>query len=97
MNINKMNMSTLEEYESFITIVDHTLIHQNTTMMKWMGLEESKRSIQRDMTQLAYYTEESKTNPLYVYMRDRYKKSITDALKEMVQVIHELKMEKPNL
>lgn len=84
-------MSTLEEYESFITLVDHALFHQNVETMKWMGLEETKRCIQRDMIQLAYYTEESKTNPLCIYMKDRYKQSIKDHLNEMVQILLEMK------
>ena len=88
-------MSTLEEYESFITLVDHTLFHQNIETMKWMGLEETKRCIQRDMIQLAYYTEESKTNPLCIYMRDRYKHMIKESLNEMVQSILELKKDDP--
>jgi hypothetical protein len=89
--MNKMSMSTLEEYESFITLVDHTLFHQNNETMKWMGLEENRRCIQRDLVHLAYYTEESKTNPLCIYLRDRYKQSIKDILNEMVQTILELK------
>ena len=86
-------MNTLDEYAKFVVMAEDALTTNNTSKMKWLGLEHTRQYIQREMVHLEYFIQASKKNPSFASVRDNYYRSIQSSLKEMKDVIVELRLD----
>lgn len=83
----------MEEYAKFVVMAEDALTTNDTSKMKWMGLEYTRQQIQREMINLAYFTKESEGNPILESVRDTHYQSIQSGLTQMKDVIVELRMD----
>lgn len=86
-------MNTMEEYSQFVVMAENALITQNTTKMKWMGLESRRQAIQREMIYLENAIQISKKNPIHKEICHEHEKIIHSNLKMMKDVIVELRLD----
>lgn len=84
-------MTTLEEYDEFVAVCQEAINTENTATMKWIGLEDTKHTIYREMSHLAYYTERVKTNPECVSLLEMYRLSIINHLNFIKRTLQELR------
>jgi len=83
-------MTTLDDYADFANVAQEAVNTENTVTMEWLGLEHTKQSIQREMIQLAYYIERSKTQPDCVPTREMYRLSVINSIHYMKRTIQNL-------
>ena len=83
-------MTTLEDYADFANVAQEAVNTENTVTMEWLGLEHTKQYIQREMVQLAYYIERSKTHPDCVPTREMYRLSVINSIHHMKHTIQTL-------
>ena len=88
--IHSYPMTTLEDYADFAKVAQEAILSEDTVTMEWLGLEHTKQSIQREMVQLAYYTERSKTQQDCVPTREMYRLSILNSIHHMRRIIQGL-------
>ena len=78
------------KYKDFITMSEDAVRSENIDLMEWIGLENKKHFIQREMVQLAYHTERSITNPDNIQLREMYRLSILNTILEMKNTLARL-------
>jgi len=83
----------MEEYSQFVVMAENAIITQNTTKMKWMGLESRRQAIQREMIYLENAIQISKKNPIHKEIFHQHEKIIHSNLKMMKDVIVELRLD----
>jgi hypothetical protein len=86
-------MNSVEEYSQFVVMAEDAVITQNTTNMKWMGLESRRQTIQREMIYLENAIQISKKNPIHKEICYEHEKIIHSNLKIMKDVIVELRLD----
>jgi len=88
----KKRMNTMEEYTKFVVMTEDALVSKNTSKMKWLGLESRRQAIQHEMIYLDHAIQQSHTHPSYRHLCVEYEKSIQANLKQMKDVIVELRL-----
>ena len=83
-------MTTLDDYSDFANVAHEAVNTENTVTMEWLGLEYTKQCIQREMVQLAYYIERSKTHPDCIPMREMHRLSIVNSIHHMKRTIQDI-------
>lgn len=84
-------MTALEDYTDFANVAHEAVLSEDTVTMEWLGLEHTKQYIQREMVQLAYYIERSRTHPDCVPTREMYRLSIVNSIHHMKRTIQTLR------
>ncbi len=84
-------MTSLEEYDEFVTVCQEAIATEDTVTMKWIGLEDTKHTIYREMSHLAYYTERVKTHPDCISLLEMYRLSIINNLNIIKRTVQELR------
>ncbi len=83
----------MEDYAKFVLMAEDAILTKNISKMKWMGLEHTRQNIQREMKNLAYFTKEADLDPVFQNVRDTHYRTIQTGLKEMKDIIIELRLD----
>ena len=84
----------LEDYTKFVVMTEDALTTKNIAKMKWLGLESRRQAIQHEMVYLERAIQQSNQCPEYAAVCEEYEASIRANLKQMKDVIVELRLNK---
>ena len=84
----------MEDYAKFVVMTEDALVTKNTAKMKWLGLESRRQAIQHEMIYLESATQNWRKHrtPMHRELCDEYEASIKANLKQMKDVIVELRL-----
>ena len=84
----------MEEYAKFVVMTEDALTTKNTAKMKWLGLESYRQAIQHEMIYLESAIQVWRKNPTPMNkgLCDEYEASIQSSLKQMKDIIVELRL-----
>jgi hypothetical protein len=84
----------MDEYTKFVVMTEDALVTKNTAKMKWLGLESRRQAIQHEMIYLesAIQNWRKHRTPIHRELCDEYESSIKANLKQMKDVIVELRL-----
>jgi len=84
----------MEEYAKFVVMTEDAIATKNVSKMKWLGIESRRQAIQHEMIYLESAIQKWQKNPTPMNkgLCDEYEASIQSNLKQMKDVIVELRL-----